>query len=128
VFVCREGTYVPLCHNPAIWHGKGGLVGIADGGVVVTLSFNALGKGAGTLAVSLAFAGDALAQQAQTPSISGNSWVAIGIILALVVLILFFIRSAIRVSEVDDTADSEDEGVGVFEGIEEDDPKPKKRK
>jgi hypothetical protein len=82
--------------------------------------------GIGVVAV-LASTGVALAQ-AQTPSISGNSWVAVGIIIGLVLLILFFIRASLRISQVDDTSDAEDEGVGVFEGIEEDDGKPKKRK
>jgi hypothetical protein len=82
--------------------------------------------GIGVVAV-LASTGVALAQ-AQTPSISGNSWVAVGIIIGLVLLILFFIRASLRISQVDDTSDAEDEGVGVFEGIEEDDAKPKKRK
>ena len=53
---------------------------------------------------------------------------AIAIIAGLVLLILLFISGALRISKIDDTADADDEGVGVFEGIEEDDPKPKKRK
>lgn len=66
--------------------------------------------------------------QAQTPTISGNSWVALAIIGGLVVLILLFISGAISLSKRDDTSDEEDEGVGILEGIEEDDPKPKRRK
>ncbi len=92
------------------------------------LSLNAFGRLALSISAVSAFAGDAWAQQAQTPSISGNSWIAIAIILGLVALIFFFIRNAIRVSEIDDTTPVEDEGVGILEGIEEDDPKPTKRR
>ena len=81
------------------------------------------------LAVLLASAGAAsAAAQAQTPTLTGNSWIALAIIAGLVVFIALFIGGALRISRIDDTADEEDEGVGVFEGIEEDDPKPRRRK
>jgi hypothetical protein len=66
--------------------------------------------------------------QAEAPLISGNSWVALAVIAGLVVMLLLFISGAISLSKRDDTSEDEDEGVGVFEGIEEDDPKPRKRK
>lgn len=66
--------------------------------------------------------------QAQTPTISGEGWVAYAIIAGLVLLIMLFISGAISLSKRDDTSDEEDEGVGVFEGIEEDEPKPKRRR
>jgi hypothetical protein len=78
-------------------------------------------------ATALAATVGAAFAQAQTPTITGNSWVAIGIIVALILLILFFIRASLRISEVDDTSDAEDEGVGVFEGIEEDDQKKRRK-
>jgi len=76
------------------------------------------------LAVSLSVAQAA----AETPSISGNSWVALAIIGGLVLVILLFISGAISLSKLDDTTDEEDEGAGIFEGIEEDDPKPRRRR
>jgi hypothetical protein len=80
-----------------------------------------------TLAALLASAGAADAA-AQAPTITGNSWVALAIIGGLVLLILLFISGTLRLSQIDDTSDEEDEGVGVFEGIEEDDPKPRRRR
>lgn len=66
-------------------------------------------------------ASEAAAQVAQTPSFNGNSWIAIGIIVAIVAFIGFLISGALSVSKIDDTPPDADQGVGVFEGIEEDD-------
>jgi len=87
----------------------------------VTLSLNALGKGAAALAVVTAFAGEALAQQAQTPSISGNSWVAIAIVGGLVLLIFLLIGGALSLSKRD-KSDAEDTGIAII-GPDEDDDK-----
>jgi hypothetical protein len=66
-------------------------------------------------------ASEAAAQVAQTPSISGNSWIAIAILLGFVLLIGLMISGSLSVSKIDDTPPDADQGVGVFEGIEEDD-------
>jgi len=86
-----------------------------------------IARGVGS-AVLLGLSTGVAQAQAQTPSISGNSWIAIAIIGGLVLLILLFISGAIGLSKRDDTSDEEDEGVGILEGIEEDDPKPRRRK
>lgn len=93
----------------------------------MAIRINTFARALGVLGAVCASAGVAFAQ-AQTPTISGNSWVALAVIGGLVVLLLLFISGAISLSRRDDTSDEEDEGVGVFEGIEEDDPKPRKRK
>lgn len=74
---------------------------------------------------SLALAACAQAQ-GQTPSISGNSWVAIGLVVALVLLIFFFISGTLSISRRD-KRDDDDAGVGILEGIDEDDEKPRRR-
>ena len=65
--------------------------------------------------------------QAQTPTISGNSWIAYAIIGGLVLLVLLFISGVIGISKRD-TGDDDEENVGILEGIEEDDPKPRRRR
>lgn len=71
-------------------------------------------------------AGPAFAQ-AQAPTISGNAWVAIAIIVALVVLIGLFITGAISLSRRD-KSDEDEAGVGILEGIDADDEdKPRRR-
>lgn len=84
--------------------------------VRIALTVAALGGSAGT-----AFA------QAQAPTITGNGWAAIAIIAVLVVLIGLFISGALSISSRD-KSDEDDAGVGILEGIDEDDDKPKKRK
>lgn len=65
--------------------------------------------------------------QAQAPAISGNAWVAIAIIVALVVLIGLFITGAISLSRRD-KSDEDEAGVGILEGIDADDEdKPRRR-
>lgn len=80
----------------------------------------------GAVAALIGMLADAALAQAHTPSISGNSWVAIGIIAGLVLLILLFIGGVIGISKRD-TGD-DDGAVGILEGIEEDDPKPRRRR
>jgi len=69
----------------------------------------------------------AASAQAQTPTIEGNSWVAYAIIGGLVLLILLFIGGVIGISKRD-TGGDDDGAVGILEGIEEDDPKPRRRR
>ncbi|MBP6012426.1 MAG: hypothetical protein KBA31_09380 [Alphaproteobacteria bacterium] len=73
----------------------------------------------------LALAAGAQAQE-HTPSISGNSWIAIGLVVGLVLLVFFFISGTLSVSRRDKSED-DDAGVGILEGIDEDDEKPRKR-
>jgi hypothetical protein len=94
----------------------------------VMLNWCGLTRIVATLAVFLASVGSGAAAQAQTPTLTGNSWIALAIIVGLVVLIALFIGGVLRISQIDDTSDEEDEGVGVFEGIEEDHPKPRRRR
>lgn len=76
---------------------------------------------AAVLGASPAFA------QGQAPAISGNAWVAIAIIVALVVLIGLFITGAISLSRRD-KSDEDEAGVGILEGIDSDDEdKPRRR-
>lgn len=74
--------------------------------------------------IAVSAPGVAYAQE-QSPSISGNAWVAIAIIVGLVVLIMLFISGAISLSRRDRPDD--DGGVGILEGIDEDDDEPKRR-
>jgi hypothetical protein len=63
-----------------------------------------------------------------TPSIVGNGWVAIGIIVALVALIWLLISGSLGIA-ARDKSDDDEAGVGMLEGIDEDDePKRRKRK
>lgn len=70
---------------------------------------------------------DAAFAQAHAPTITGNGWVAIAVIVGLVVLIGLFISGALGLSSRD-KSDEDEAGVGLLEGIDEDDDKPKKRK
>jgi hypothetical protein len=78
------------------------------------------------VAIMLSNAGAAFAQ-AETPTISGNAWVAIAIIVGLVLVILLFIGGALGISRRD-KSDEDEAGVGFLEGIDEDDEKPKKKR
>lgn len=72
-------------------------------------------------AIGAAFAAADVAQaQAQTPAISGDSWVAIAIVLGLVVLIFLLIGGVVSISR----RDKKDDGDGIaIIGAEEDDDK-----
>ena len=76
----------------------------------------------------LAFAGVTGAARADvaTPSFTGDPIIAIGIIVLLVVLVWFFIRGALKISSRD-KSDGDEAGVGILEGIDEDDEKRKRR-
>ena len=65
--------------------------------------------------------------EAQTPTITGNAWVAIAIIVGLVAVIGLFISGALGISRRD-KSDEDEAGVGILEGIDEDDEKPKKKR
>jgi len=67
----------------------------------------------------LAAAGTAFAQ-AQSPSISGDTWVAIAIVAGLVVLIFLFIGGALSLSKRD--KEESDDGIAII-GPDEDDDK-----
>ena len=82
-----------------------------------TAGFRTCAVGAAWLAVAAS-----AHAQGQAPSISGNSWVAIGLVVALVLLIFFFISGALSITRRDKPDD--DAGVGVLEGIDEDDERP----
>jgi hypothetical protein len=83
---------------------------------------------AGIAAASFAVTVAAHAQErAQTPTFSGNAWVAIGIIVGLVLLLMLLISGVIGVSSRGETADDDGGGLPLFETDEEDD-KPKKRR
>lgn len=80
------------------------------------------------IALFLTTAAPALAEIAQ-PSITGNSWVAIAIILGLVALIALFISGVLNISKGEKSSD-DGAGVGILDGIDDDDddvPKKKNR-
>jgi hypothetical protein len=77
------------------------------------------------VAAWLTLAAGAQAQE-HTPTISGNSWIAIGLLVGLVLLVLFFISGTLSISRRD-KSDDDDAGVGILDGIDEDDEKPKRR-
>lgn len=86
--------------------------------------FNKFNQAAVALSAVLASAGAAFAQ-AQTPSISGNSWVAIAIVVGLVVLIFLLISGAISLSKRDGD-DADDAGIGII-GADDDDDRPRRK-
>ena len=61
-----------------------------------------------------------------TPSFTGDPVIAIGIIVLLLVLVWFFIRGVLKISSRD-KSDGDEAGVGILEGIDEDDEKRKRR-
>jgi flagellar biosynthesis/type III secretory pathway M-ring protein FliF/YscJ len=56
----------------------------------------------------------------------GDPVIAIGVIVVLVLLLWLFIRGVLSIAGRD-KSDEDDAGVGVLEGIDEDDDKPKRR-
>ena len=67
------------------------------------------------------------AHAAEAPlSFTGNAWVAIGIVVVLVVLVWFMISGTLGIT-ARDKPDDDEAGVGVLEGIDEDDDKPRKK-
>lgn len=84
--------------------------------------FNKFAQAALVISAVFAPTSAAFAQaQAQTPSISGDSWVAIAIVVGLVVLIFLLISGVLGLSKRD-KSDAEDTGVGII-GADDDDDK-----
>jgi hypothetical protein len=84
--------------------------------------FNKFAQAVLVISAAVASTGAAFAQaEAQTPSISGDSWVAIAIVAGLVVLIFQLISGALSLSKRD-KSDAEDTGIGNI-GPDEDDDK-----
>jgi len=82
---------------------------------------------AGIAAASFAVTVAAHAQErAQALTFSGNAWVAIGIIVALVLLLVLLISGVIGVSSRGETADDDGGALPIFET--DDDERPKKRR
>jgi membrane protein implicated in regulation of membrane protease activity len=76
----------------------------------------------GAVLAALGPATAAFAQEAQTPSISGNAWIAIAIVAVLVVVVVLLISGVISVSKRDT-----EEGDG-FPVIEDEEDRPKRRR
>lgn len=86
-------------------------------GIIGRLGLGGLALGAAT--------GAAQAQSA-TPSFVGDPVIAIGILVVLIVIVWFLIRGTLGIA-ARDKSEEDDAGVGVLEGIDEDDDKPKRR-
>lgn len=81
----------------------------------------------GTAVTGLAAATGAAHAQAETPSFFGDPAIAIGILVVLIVIVWLLIRGSLSISARDKSND-DDAGVGVLEGIDEDDEdRPKRR-
>lgn len=80
----------------------------------------------GASAIALAGATGAARADVATPSFMGDPVIAIGIIVVLVVLVWLLIRGALSISSRD-KSDEDEAGIGVLEGIDDDDDKPKRR-
>jgi hypothetical protein len=63
----------------------------------------------------------------QTPSISGNGWVALGIIAVLIAIVALVIRGTLSVSDRGETASDDSGGLPFFGGDDEEDRPRKKR-
>jgi hypothetical protein len=89
---------------------------------------NRLATTSAIAATSLAVAASAFAQErAQSLTFSGNAWVAIGIIVALVLLLALLIGGVIGVSSRGETADDDGGGLPIFETDEDERPKKRRR-
>jgi hypothetical protein len=80
----------------------------------------------GASAVALAGAMGAARADAATPSFMGDPVIAIGIIVVLIALVWLLISGVLGIAGRD-KSDEDDAGVGILEGIDEDDDKPKRR-
>jgi len=80
----------------------------------------------GASAVAFTGATGAARADVATPSFMGDPVIAIGIIVVLVAIIWLIIRGALGIA-ARDKSDEDDAGVGILEGIDEDDDKPKRR-
>lgn len=79
-------------------------------------------------AMALAMAtGAAQAQaEAKTPTFYGDPLIAIGILVALILIVWFLIRGSLGIA-ARDKSDDDAAGVGILEGIDEDEDRPKRR-
>jgi hypothetical protein len=84
--------------------------------------FNRVRLIAGVAAPAVLAATAAFAQEAQTPSISGNAWIAIAIVAGLIVIVVLLISGVISISKRDS-----EEGDG-FPVIEDEEDRPKRRR
>ncbi len=80
----------------------------------------------GASLVALAAATGAAQADAGVPAFMGDPVIAIGIIVVLVAIIWLIIRGVLGIA-ARDKSDEDDAGVGILEGIDEDDDKPKRR-
>jgi hypothetical protein len=80
----------------------------------------------GASAIALAGATVAARADAATPSFMGDPVIAIGIIVVLIALVWLLISGVLSISSRD-KSDEDDAGIGLLEGIDEDDDKPKRR-
>lgn len=80
----------------------------------------------GASLVALAVATGAAQADAGVPAFMGDPVIAIGIIVVLVAIIWLIIRGVLGIA-ARDKSDEDDAGVGILEGIDEDDDKPKRR-
>lgn len=81
----------------------------------------------GAAATTLAAATGVAHAQAETPSFVGDPTIAIGILVVLIVIVWVLIRGSLSIS-ARDKSDEDAAGVGILEGIDEDDEdRPKRR-
>lgn len=80
----------------------------------------------GASLVALAAATGAAQADAGVPAFMGDPVIAIGIIVVLVAIIWLIIRGVLGIA-ARDKSDEDEAGIGVLEGIDEDDDKPKRR-
>jgi hypothetical protein len=77
-------------------------------------------------ALALTAATSAARADASPVSFVGDPVIAIGILVVLIVFVWLLIRGTLGIARRD-KSDEDDAGVGVLEGIDEDDDKPKRR-
>lgn len=82
-------------------------------------------RGLGAAVAALAAATGAAHAQAETPSFMGDPVIAIGILVVLIVIVWLLIRGSLNIS-ARDKSDEDGAGVGILEGIDEDEDKPKR--
>jgi hypothetical protein len=87
---------------------------------------NGVGLRLGAGIAALAAATGAAQADAGVPAFMGDPVIAIGILVVLIALVWLLISGALGLS-ARDKSDEDEAGVGVLEGIDEDDDKPKRR-
>jgi hypothetical protein len=80
----------------------------------------------GASLLALAAATGAAQADAGVPAFMGDPVIAIGVIVVLVAIIWLIIRGALGIA-ARDKSDEDESGVGILEGIDEDEDKPKRR-